>query len=687
MSDSANTPPQPQGQLSEADERALDALLLEALAPSRPPRDFTSEILIRLDQQAVRPPVRDSASQPERAGGVVWAATAAIAALAASLLVMLLSGDPAMPLVDVAQQRPTAPTIAPADGERLDVSSPAPGTSSPAPGTELATNPPQSAEPAVASNKPPRRDPVLLSRDRQQEGANAQEQPTVTAPLSPAAADALAIQPLPSLPNGEALPNSEASLADFNQQFATYWQSVGVQPAPGIAYAQWQKRIAERFGWQPTAASEQEVIQQAFASSEASRALAERLVEQLVVGLKPSEERRQQLVDEATDVILSGERFDRWLSTWIADDTWVAQTAGAGPHDPILVGDWFASRIVGADVGCAKCHDSPIDSRYAQDDFWGLAALFSPATDEPLFYELPDGRQRVATPSVPVRWFGPSVAAQAGSPASPDALASREELARRMVGSPRVARTLANHLWTIGFGMPLVSATSSPLAPPHDDSLERALTMLANRLESENFDIRAAAQWVIASEPMKRDVPEVLGDQRWQDADEAKLAAASLAQRSFAAAKVTVPHAGRSELLAMMQSRSGLIPATLTAPDSLLAQPLLRSPQPPGQGAAAVETRSPATPPSNQPQIGQGELQNYWWSQWLADRETLRGGWLNSIDNTDQQLLHAFYAAGYRDVDHGQLERVETLLKATAASEQDRAETIAQIYWILQNSK
>jgi len=675
MSDSANTPPQPQGQLSEADERALDALLLEALAPSRQPRDFTSEILLQLDQQAVRPPVRDSASQPERAGGVVWAATAAIAALAASLLVMLLSGDPAMPPIDVAQQPSTAPpTTAPAGTERG-------GVASPAAGTELATNPRQSAEPAEASSKPPRRDPVLLSRDRQQAGANAPEQPTVTAPLPPAAADALAGQPLPNSPGGE------ASLADFNQQFAAYWQSVGVQPAPAIAYSQWQNRIAERFGWQPTAASEQEVIQQAFASSEASRALAERLVEQLLVGLKPSEERRQQLVDEATDVILSGERFDRWLSTWVADDAWVAQTASAGPHDPILVGDWFASRIVGADVGCAKCHDSPIDSRYAQDDFWGLAALFSPATAEPLFYELPDGRQRVATPSVPVRWFGPSGAAPSGSPAAPDALASRQELARRMVGSPRVARTLANHLWTIGFGMPLVSATSSPLAPPHDDSLERALTMLADRLESENFDIRAAAQWVIASEPMKRDVPEVLGDQRWQDADEAKLAAASLAQRSFAAAKVTVPHAGRSELLAMMQSRSGLIPATLTAPDSLLAQPLLRSPQPPGQGAAPVETRPPAAPPSNQPQIGQGELQAYWWSQWLADRETLRGGWLNSIDNTDQQLLHAFYAAGYRDVDHGQLERVETLLKATAASEQDRAETIAQIYWILQNSK
>lgn len=97
--------------------------------------------------------------------------------------------------------------------------------------------------------------------------------------------------------------------------------------------------------------------------------------------------------------------------------------------------------------------------------------------------------------------------------------------------------------------------------------------------------------------------------------------------------------------------------------------------------------RQAVAPANSQPQVGQGELQDYWWSQWLADREALRGGWLNSIDNTDQQLLHAFYAAGYRDVDHEQLARVEKLLQATPASEQDRAETIAQIYWILQHSK
>src|SRR5690606_30193664 len=154
--------------------------------------------------------------------------------------------------------------------------------------------------------------------------------------------------------------------------------------------------------------------------------------------------------------------------------------------------------------------------------------------DQPVFYELEDGRQRVASPGVPQRWFG----LQAQEEQSPP-LAPPEQLGDFIEGSPQIARTLANHLWTIGFGMPLVAASSSPMAPPRDDALERALAMLGDRLLSNQFDMRAAVQWVIACEPMRRDVPVALAGQQWLVADEATLAEASLAQRAFAAAKVT----------------------------------------------------------------------------------------------------------------------------------------------------
>jgi len=382
------------------------------------------------------------------------------------------------------------------------------------------------------------------------------------------------------------------------------------------------------------------------------------------------------LVQEAAEVISSGGRFDVWLSSWMRDDAWLSDS---GPEaDPTLVGEWLANRVIGADVSCARCHDSPIDSRYVQHDFWAMAALFAPADGQPLFYELADGRQRAAVPRIPSRWLGKP------APSDPAAAAgSREELASMMIGNPQIARALANHLWTIGFGAPLVVATSSPLAPPRDDALDQALVMLADRLMHENFDIRAAAQWVIQSDPMLRDLPDDLADDRRRVAVEAKLVAASLAQRSFAAAKVALPETSRGQLLAMMQSRSGLIPATLVAPDSLLAQPRPTSPLPPGT-ALALRPSAVPTVAAGTPQVAPA---NYWWTQWLADRESLRGGWLESIGDSDQQLQHAFYAAGYRDIDEEQLRNAKELLDATEQSSQDRSETFAQIHWILQNSK
>src|SRR5690606_19051089 len=103
------------------------------------------------------------------------------------------------------------------------------------------------------------------------------------------------------------------------------------------------------------------------------------------------------------------------------------------------------------------------------------------------------------------------------------------------------------------------AGSSAPMAPPRDEALERALVMLGDHLLSENFDIRAAARWVIECDPMKRGIPEELAAGRWQLAGEEELAAASLAQRSFAAAKGSVPQASRTQLLAVMQTRSGLI--------------------------------------------------------------------------------------------------------------------------------
>jgi hypothetical protein len=669
MNESADNPIPPPVELTDADERALDALLIEAFRSPAEQRDFTDAILARLHQhhQSVCLPGRPLQAQPGYLSRTKWTiAAATVATLAATVLAIVTyraTNDRSMQIAQPSGEHDlTTNDLA----NNLGGATAAAGTD-----THDATLESLLDEPAVASAAPQRRPPVLLSEGfsnwrSEAEPLNFESRGQLNDPLQIAATTSR---------------SDRGDLNDFDRQFAAYWKAIGVTPAPPIERSAWLERIVARFGVQPIEESQDGSVKDAFSDLAASRALAERLVGQLFAGLKLSDQRRERWVEEATEVIYSGGRFDQLLSNWIADDSWLDDPAGGRSDAPAAKGEWFASRVIGADAGCARCHDSPIDSRYAQHDFWALAALFAPPSKPQLFYELTDGRQRVATAGVPMRWLG---ASQPEPSRQPD---SRAELAELVIDNTQVARALANHLWTIGFGAPLVAAASTPLAPPRDDALDGALELLSAHLMDANFDVREAARWVIASDPMKRGAPAELVDDGWEAATEAKLAAASLAQRSFAAAEVTAPRANRNRLLAMMQSRSGLIPATLTAPDSLLAQTLTLGPQQKGQAGGSRRQTQSSQPRSGGAEANRAKQDEYWWSQWLADRDGLRGGWLASIRDPDQQLRHAFYAAGYRDINREQLEKTETLLAATEQSKQDRDETVAQIHWILHHAK
>jgi hypothetical protein len=481
----------------------------------------------------------------------------------------------------------------------------------------------------------------------------------------------LSDEDLDSRPNRTGL--SGPSLDDFDEQFVTYWSAIGVSPAPVIDPATWASRIADRFGITATEPSDdQESIGHDFAEEAACRELAERLVAQLSAGLDLEAERLNQLVNEATAVIVRGDRIDRWLADWItASQPSVGAVAG-GDHASRM-GEWVAGRILGADIGCARCHDSPIDSRYSQEDYWAMGSLFLRPGDSPLFYELADGRQRVATPGVPSRWLGVT---PGNGP--DDRAVTPEQLSELVVGNRQVARTLANHLWSIGFGSPLIAAASSPIAPPRDDAIERALEMLSDRLIANDFDIRSAADWVIHCDPMRRGVPIELRDQSWQFASEPSLAKASLAQRSFAAARSPWPKASQGQLLAMMGSRNDLVPAKIEVRDALLAQPI---------GIEAGPLRSGGSLSGNPPSPNTVNAEDHWWAQWLADREALRGGWMESIRDPSQQVRHAFYAAGHRSVNEDQLQWVEQVLGSPTVAESGRSDAIAKIHWIIQNAK
>lgn len=654
------------------------------------PRDFTGEILARLDQSRSHSPASGTQKSSlsttkalvpgQKSRGTPSVAVRWFVVLAASVLAVIAIRG----LKENVDQRELAL-------HAMDEQDRGGSATDQAGGLAGVGDAPQAADRADTaeatqpqSTTKPRRDPVVLSLDRPvDDGDDAARVADVTAMSIPRLGD-------------EAVSSRNADLNDFDRQFLAYWKSIGVTPAPAVDSATLANRIADRFGFRLGTSTEPDsssgnggavpgdrvlaelASTDLFSTERQSRLLAERLVKQLGTGLKLPDARNEQLVAGAAEVIRSGGRFDRWISDWVASEAIPSEPAGAAHLQAAAMGEWVAGRLMGADVGCARCHDSPIDSRFNQHDYWAVAAIFTASPTQPVFYEMPDGRQRVASPGTPRRWLAlPRQPAQTDD-ADVAIIASRTELAASLVGNRQLARTLVNHLWAIGFGTPMVSAASSPIAPPQDDSIELALEILSEKLIAANFDLRVAARWIIQSEPMKRGTPILFQGDAWQWAGESQLAAASLAQRSFAAARSPWPAASRAQLLALMESRGGGEPAKIAARDSMLAQPSATPVTDAGKSPSGSRGK-----PANKPV----DHKDYWWTQWLADREGLKGGWLESIADRDQQVRHAFYAVGYRNVNERQLAWGNALLDSSATVSDDRNEEIAKIYWVIQNSQ
>jgi len=715
MSNNSDPPSRPPVQWSDADDRAMDALLREYFRKQdgvqlgdkldlkkslvAGPRDFTSEILAQMGQSRSHlvgsgtqklTLAKTEAIAANRESKGISVAVRWFAVLAATVLAMIAIRG----LKENANQRELAlHAIEKQDG----------GGSATDQSGNLAAFSDASSQGAAGANTAgaiqpqsttkPRRDPIVLSLDKPVDGSD--DAPRIAG----GAAGVILNGQAGAMPlrGDEAVSFQNADLKDFDRQFLAYWKSIGVTPAPAVDNATLANRIADRFGFRLGASTESDsgnansgelpgdrvvtelAANDLFSTERQSRLLAERLVKQLGNGLNLGDERNEQLVVSAAEVIRSGGRFDRWVSDWVASEAVPSEPSGAAHLRAASMGEWVGGRLMGADVGCARCHDSPIDSRFNQHDYWAVAAIFTPSPTQSVFYEMPDGRQKVAAPGAPKRWLGlPREPAQTDD-SDAAIIASRAELAASLVGNRQLARTLVNHLWTIGFGTPMVSAASSPIAPPQDDSIEHAFEMLSEKLLAANFDIRVAARWIIQSEPMKRGTPVQLQGDAWQLAGESQLVAASLAQRSFAAARSPWPAASQAQLLALMESRGGKQPAKIGARDSMLAQPLAMPVADSGKSATGLRGGKAMNKP--------GDHQDYWWTQWLADREGLKGGWMESIADRDQQVRHAFYAAGYRNVDEQQLAWGNSWIDSSATGSDDRNEEIAKIYWVIQNAQ
>jgi len=598
---------------SEADERAIDALIYEVnkLAPSPP--DLSAVILSELARKRwERPNSASSSDKNSRRSSVAatkrgrsWFAVAAgVLALAASIFLILSRWDNfVIDLTNIAENVLPEVSVGP---ELAADKSPAPAP------TVIAVAPPGPAKPMTP------REGVPLVRNKPMDTTVASGEPVVAS--------------TETTPSGEKLNATHAqTLAKFNAEIESYWDRVGVVAAAPISDAELADRIEDRFGARPALSTGETLVQATLVSAVACEPLATRLVNQLFRGVPLAPESQERMIAEATAVIVQGNRFDELISRWVADDSLFN-------HDrPEQLSEGLATNLLDADAACARCHDSPVDGRFGQEDYWSIASLFAPADRPALFYELADGRQRVAEPGIPSRWLGnvtPSQEAPIDSQAG-----QKEQLAKQLVGNRVLAGALANRIWEIGFGAPLISRASDPIAPPRDDTLKQSHAALTDAIVNSNFDMRFVVRLVMASDAMQRGQSELFASGRWRVANEETILRDSLAHRTFAAAPIKQPRMGRDQLLAMMGSRIGQPPRALGDSDTVLAQPSIGGDH---SGSSTPDTVVPDKPRDDE----------YLWASWVADRKLLENSWLHWIKDPEEQKRHAFYAVNMSPGSH-----------------------------------
>ncbi len=667
------------------DFRPLESLL-EEIHTGRGPRDFTQPVLLKLQLETARSGRQGAAKNVHPGnphpghphpghplGGRISRSVcvAGLAALAASVLVVFwvrrdatirglglaaASSSNAAPSSGIGDSA-TLETSADRSSARLtDAHSSGLETSSGAEGRSPAD---LAVSDAAVS---PSREPIPLTRD------SLSGDDAINLPAGPGSS-------LDNVPAFAVDEDESPDPAGFENHLKSYWANLGVSPAAPLSRAEWAARIEQRLG-ATVPSSHSPSGNPFFADTSSAEELATRLVNHLFPAATGGSDAPllDQRIAEATQSIVRGGAFDHLVRDWLSDE---ATFAGSRPAD--VTAEWFGRTFLDADLACARCHDSPLRGTLGQQDYWALAALLRQESTGPLFFELPDGRQRMADPVVAQSLVrtGRSTPQDVATEAQTDAggrpdnsgstvLESREALAQQMVGNRLLAQSLVNHLWEISLGAPLVARPSDPLAPPRDDALLAARNWLVDDLLASGFDIGRTARWIVTSLPMRLGPSTVIADGSWRTAAESELAQASLAVRSFAALAEQRPRMRRGGLIALMETKQFGAPVTLDPRRPLLAQASADAPS----SAGALSRPLPASP------------EEIWWTAWVADRETLRGGWLQSISQSDERTRHAFYAAGMRRVDQRGMD-----FAARLAGEGDGSDTAYPLYWILSKTR
>lgn len=627
----------PDGTASEGDERALDALLSETFGTMPSPPDLTTEILAALASskwdtptpfvtasKTTTPVPPHRRNRPElsqrKSRKRKWAAVCStVLTLAASALLafMLLDLEDITPHQDDAAS-PNAIAQALKPSGQTQPNSPKDSNRSASASLEAISSS-EDANRSVNDRSDAQAD--ALPRGVKLDGVPLVRTTTEPTPDNSKVESSLDRAQIEYKSKDKIAQNHGEMLARFNSSMVDYWARVGVQPAAPIDDTTLAARVKERFGSALSVNKANDSTAGTLGTKQECDAFAAKLVAGLLRGMNVSQEARESLVSDVSKAILEGQPFDELLSRWIADpNAW-------NDSSPDRLAESLATNLLDVDASCARCHDSPVDGSYAQHDYWSFASIFVPRDRPALFYELSDGRQRVAEPHIPARWLKSSekdleLAAQG-------ATSLRQGFSKALVGNRALAAGIVNRIWEVGFGQPLVARASVLIAPPRDEAIQKAHQELTDALIASDFDVRTVARLIIASDAMRRGTPDVFQGDQWLVANEQALTSGALAQRTFAASPSPGGKLNRDQLLAAIESRIGRTPKAIGPTGTLLAQPTAES------SGAGQGTRPRKTNPE--------ELA---WSKWIADRNLMDDSWLQWIKEPAEQQRHAYYANG-----------------------------------------
>jgi hypothetical protein len=450
-----------------------------------------------------------------------------------------------------------------------------------------------------------------------------------------------------------------------------YWTALGITPTPDATGTEISSRLKRRLGVsldEQTLADPQR-LRDVLAESSNANQIAKRWLASTsgAVVASFSEPENQDLVEEVAKAVSGESKLDVTLISLIDGSSkqsskWY-ETIGRGGTEGIA--KRLASLSMDADLRCVKCHDSMIGRSGTQDDYWSFVALVRGAferrgdrwvvSDEkepkPVFYELRDGRQRMAPPKV-----------------SRHLLQSDKEIsdfrvwASTLADSRALAAGMVDSLWNLVQGRKLKPSPVDAVAPPVDESLDRLHQQLAEDLRASGFDVARTLALIIASPMARRSVPEALREETLLTATDAQRSEALELVGAFAAAIDTPQSSLKARLDVAMRRVGGRL-----SPDdqgTLLAQR--------GDGKTGDVTGSAGDVQQAIRFLRKVSV------DFPGDDVTLPVSWLRSIDDYDQQVQHLVYLSGGDKVSPDLKDAAERL--RTAGS---RESALSRLWWIL----